>query len=183
MILNSAYDMWQILNDLQLPCVPSTNGQPIAGYASCNGTQLAVMEQYRVAQLEVSSLVAVVMFDRRRRCIAGQSQKVPRLIPCPSLACIRPVQFAIDTSIACADRLHFPLQALSSALNSYPSTGAFVTSCFVHEQSVDYCSTQPLPNCIGEDRCRCAHHWHVYVVNACPSTESVDCTGTTTVRD
>jgi hypothetical protein len=51
MILNSAYDAWQITTDLQLGCAPTLNGQPFAGYASCNATQLATMQAYRDSQL------------------------------------------------------------------------------------------------------------------------------------
>lgn len=97
-IVNSAYDMWQVLNDLNLGCVPSTNGQPVAGNPSCNATRLAVMDAYRTQQL----------------------------------------------------------QAMAPVFNGYPGNGAYVDSCFVHEQNVDYCSTQPLPNCIG---------YNIYTVN------------------
>eukprot|EP01116_Phalansterium_solitarium_P011389 TRINITY_DN27049_c0_g1_i1.p2 TRINITY_DN27049_c0_g1~~TRINITY_DN27049_c0_g1_i1.p2 ORF type:complete len:433 (+),score=110.40 TRINITY_DN27049_c0_g1_i1:41-1300(+) len=39
--------------------------------------------------------------------------------------------------------------------------GYYLDSCFVHEQNVDYCSTQSLPNCRG---------WNVYRVNATDGT-------------
>ena len=51
-ILNSAYDMWQILNDLQLGCVPSMNGQPVAGIQPCNTTQMETYQNYRTSQLQ-----------------------------------------------------------------------------------------------------------------------------------
>jgi len=89
-ILNSAYDMWQILNDLELGCVPTTNGQGVFVYGSCDSAQLEIFQAYRLAQL----------------------------------------------------------QAVAPAL-SIPSNGAFIDSCFVHETNVDYCSNQPVPNCIG----------------------------------
>lgn len=76
MVLNSAYDQWQILNDLGLGCVPSTTGQPVAGVPSCNAAQMAVFQQYRLAQL----------------------------------------------------------QAVAPVLAGYPHNGAFIDSCFVHEQ-------------------------------------------------
>jgi O-palmitoleoyl-L-serine hydrolase len=88
---NSALDMWQVLNDLSLGCVPSTNGAPVAGQPSCGPAQLDALEGYRQAQL----------------------------------------------------------RALAPTLAGYPGTGAFVDTCFVHEQNVDYCSTQSLPNCVG----------------------------------
>jgi hypothetical protein len=47
------------------------------------------------------------------------------------------------------------LAAIAPALQA-PHTGAFVDSCFVHEQNVDYCSGQSLPNCLG---------WNVYNVS------------------
>ena len=47
--------------------------------------------------------------------------------------------------------------ALASALESYPGNGAFIDSCLVHEQNVDYCSGQSLPNCRG---------WNLYNVTA-----------------
>jgi O-palmitoleoyl-L-serine hydrolase len=89
MILNSAYDQWQILNDLGLGCVPSMTGHPVAGVPSCNAAQMAVFQQYRLTQLT----------------------------------------------------------AVAPVLSGYPHNGAFIDSCFVHEQNVDYCSGQSLPNC------------------------------------
>jgi hypothetical protein len=47
------------------------------------------------------------------------------------------------------------LAAVGPALQ-VPHTGAFIDSCFVHEQNVDYCSGQSLPNCLG---------WNVYNVS------------------
>lgn len=91
MVLNSAYDQWQILNDLGLGCVPSTNGQPVSGVPSCTAAQMDVFQQYRLAQLK----------------------------------------------------------AVAPVLSGYPHNGAFIDSCFVHEQNVDYCSGQSLPNCVG----------------------------------
>ena len=41
------------------------------------------------------------------------------------------------------------LAALAPVLQVSQYTGAGVLSCFVHEINVDYCSTQPLPNCLG----------------------------------
>jgi O-palmitoleoyl-L-serine hydrolase len=90
MILNSAYDAYQTINERGLNCVPSVNGQPVAGLPSCNSSQLVDFQAYRLSQLAS-------------------------------------MQDALDL----------------------PGTGAFVTSCFVHEQNVDYCSSQALPNCRG----------------------------------
>ena len=39
--------------------------------------------------------------------------------------------------------------AILPLLASNPSLGSFICSCFVHEISVDYCASQPLPNCRG----------------------------------
>ena len=30
-----------------------------------------------------------------------------------------------------------------------PKNGVFLDSCYVHEQNVDYCSGQSMPNCVG----------------------------------
>ena len=49
------------------------------------------------------------------------------------------------------------LGGLTIGLESYPGNGAFICSCLVHEIMVDYCRTQPLPNCLG---------WNVYNVSA-----------------
>jgi len=49
------------------------------------------------------------------------------------------------------------LAALGPAVASFPGNGAYIDSCLVHEQSVDYCSTQAVPNCRG---------WNKYVVNS-----------------
>jgi hypothetical protein len=50
-ILNSAYDMWQTLNDIQIGCVPSTNGQPVAGVPSCTPAQMVTLQAFRRSQL------------------------------------------------------------------------------------------------------------------------------------
>lgn len=89
-ILNSAYDAYQTINERGINCVPSTNGQPVAGLPSCNSTQMEEFQAYRLSQIA----------------------------------------------------------SMQDAL-ALPGTGAFVTSCFVHEQNVDYCSGQSLPNCRG----------------------------------
>ena len=34
-------------------------------------------------------------------------------------------------------------------LSSRPGRGAFVDTCIVHEQNVDYCSSQRVANCVG----------------------------------
>jgi hypothetical protein len=49
------------------------------------------------------------------------------------------------------------LGGLTIGLESYPGNGAFICSCLVHEIMVDYCRTQPLPNCLG---------WNLYNVSA-----------------
>ncbi|NCX93970.1 MAG: hypothetical protein EBX40_04775, partial [Gammaproteobacteria bacterium] len=81
---------YQTINERGINCVPSTNGQPVAGLPSCNSTQMEEFQAYRLSQIA----------------------------------------------------------SMQEAL-ALPGTGAFVTSCFVHEQNVDYCSGQSLPNCRG----------------------------------
>ena len=49
---NSAYDMWQTLNDLGMDCVPSQNGQPVAGVAPCDAAQYATLQAFRLSQLQ-----------------------------------------------------------------------------------------------------------------------------------
>jgi hypothetical protein len=44
------------------------------------------------------------------------------------------------------------LAALGQSVAAFPGNGAFIDSCLVHEQNVDYCSTQPVPNCRGWDK-------------------------------
>ena len=39
--------------------------------------------------------------------------------------------------------------AIAATLNGFPGAGCYVDSCLVHEQNVDYCSGQSLPNCRG----------------------------------
>ncbi len=41
------------------------------------------------------------------------------------------------------------LGQLAFGLESYPGNGAFIDSCIVHEQNVDYCSSQGPQNCNG----------------------------------
>lgn len=97
MILNAAYDMWSVLNDRAIGCVPSQDGQPVGGMPACTAQQMSQLAEWH----------------------------------------------------------NTFLQALSPSLNEYPHTGCFIDSCFVHEQNVDYCSGQSLPNCPG---------WHTYNV-------------------
>jgi len=49
------------------------------------------------------------------------------------------------------------LALLGPAVTSFPGNGGYVDSCLVHEQNVDYCNTQPVPNCRG---------WNKYNVSA-----------------
>ena len=49
------------------------------------------------------------------------------------------------------------LGALAPAVTSFPFNGAYADSCLVHEQNVDYCSGQAVPNCRG---------WNVFNVSA-----------------
>jgi hypothetical protein len=49
------------------------------------------------------------------------------------------------------------LDTLRPAVFSAPYNGAFITSCLVHEQNVDYCNTQSVPNCRG---------WNKYNITA-----------------
>ena len=37
----------------------------------------------------------------------------------------------------------------ATVLAANAANGAFVDSCFVHEQNVNYCSSQGMPNCVG----------------------------------
>jgi hypothetical protein len=48
------------------------------------------------------------------------------------------------------------LAALVPAVTAFPGNGAFISSCLVHEENVDYCNTQSVPNCRG---------WNKYVVS------------------
>ena len=48
-VSNSAYDMYQILNELQLGCVPSNAS--VAGEPPCSPQQMQRFQEYRVAQL------------------------------------------------------------------------------------------------------------------------------------
>jgi hypothetical protein len=49
------------------------------------------------------------------------------------------------------------LAYLVPAIQSYPGNGCYIDSCLVHEQNVDYCSGQSVPNCRG---------WNIYNVTA-----------------
>eukprot|EP00040_Diaphanoeca_grandis_P017723 m.92926 g.92926 ORF g.92926 m.92926 type:complete len:430 (-) comp26585_c1_seq1:267-1556(-) len=40
-------------------------------------------------------------------------------------------------------------QTVRVVLETNPANGVFVDSCFVHEQNVNYCSNQGIPNCVG----------------------------------
>jgi hypothetical protein len=89
-IMNSAYDVWQIGNNLPDACI-STLGHP------CDDT---IVQQY---------------------------------------------------GLALKQRVY---EALVNKIKRYPTApvGAFVDSCYVHGQNVNYCSTQnQWPNCVGTD--------------------------------
>ena len=40
-------------------------------------------------------------------------------------------------------------RTVATVLESNPANGVYVDACYVHEQNVNYCSTQGVPNCVG----------------------------------
>jgi len=74
------------------------------------------------------------------------------------LGCKPPACGAPQLEALRAWRVRF-VGALVAAVDSYPGNGGYVDSCLVHEQNVDYCSGQSVPNCRG---------WQEYAVTAPP---------------
>ena len=73
-----------------------------------------------------------------------------------NLGCLPPKCNATELEALHLWRYQF-LGALGPAVTSFPFNGAYVDSCLVHEQNVDYCSGQSVPNCRG---------WNLYNVTA-----------------
>merc|ERR1712216_404028 len=41
------------------------------------------------------------------------------------------------------------IEAIAGVTNGKPKNGIYIDSCYVHEQNVNYCSGQGMPNCVG----------------------------------
>ena len=41
------------------------------------------------------------------------------------------------------------LSAVQAVTSGKPTNGVYIDGCYVHEQNVNYCSTQSIPNCVG----------------------------------
>jgi hypothetical protein len=163
MILNSAYDQWQILNDLGLGCVPSTNGKPVAGVPSCSAAQMAVF-QVCFTRLQLHQTHYTPHLRARASITAIKYSLVCPLHALLSLvtpgvphgathsgradACGLPTQWRIH-------RLMFRTRAgkhssFALAICGGASFACVSESCITGpSQNVDYCSGQSLPNCVG----------------------------------
>lgn len=63
-------------------------------------------------------------------------------VPTPSTSCT-------DTQKADLQAYRAQMIANITAITSKSRNGAFIDTCFVHEQNVNYCSGQGMPNCVG----------------------------------
>ena len=73
-----------------------------------------------------------------------------------NLPCLPPKCSPEQLTLLLAWRAQF-LAQLQPAVAALPGNGAYTDSCLVHEQNVDYCSGQSVPNCRG---------WNIYNVSA-----------------
>ena len=64
-------------------------------------------------------------------------------IPTPKKTCTSP-----QTASLKAYHTQF-ITDVSAAVLSNPKNGLFIDGCYVHEQNVNYCSSQGMPNCVG----------------------------------
>eukprot|EP00052_Salpingoeca_macrocollata_P010929 m.84387 g.84387 ORF g.84387 m.84387 type:complete len:428 (-) comp17792_c0_seq1:117-1400(-) len=55
------------------------------------------------------------------------------------------------------------VEAVASVYQNRTQNGVYVDSCYVHEQNVDYCYTQSVPNCVGwMPLCPGSLKWHYH---------------------
>lgn len=99
-----------------------------------------LMAQYIAPHLETPIFVMNSDYD------AWQMEHVlgAQCIPTPTSACTGDQNASLRSF-----RDQFAAAITAGITDGKPKNGVFLDSCYVHEQNVDYCSGQGMPNCVG----------------------------------
>jgi hypothetical protein len=98
------------------------------------------MAQYIAPHVETPIFVMNSDYD------AWQMEHVlgAQCIPTPTSACTGDQNASLRSF-----RDQFAAAITAGVTDGKPKNGVFLDSCYVHEQNVDYCSGQGMPNCVG----------------------------------
>jgi len=99
-----------------------------------------LMAQYIAPHIETPMFVLNADYD------AWQMEHVlgAACIPTPTSACTGDQNASLRSF-----RDQFVAAIAAGVTDGKPKNGVFLDSCYVHEQNVDYCSGQGMPNCVG----------------------------------
>jgi hypothetical protein len=99
-----------------------------------------LMAQYIAPHVETPMFVLNSNYD------AWQMEHVlgAKCIPTPTSPCT-----ADENTSLRSFRDQFAAAITAGVTNGKPKNGVFLDSCYVHEQNVNYCSNQGMPNCVG----------------------------------
>jgi hypothetical protein len=99
-----------------------------------------LMAQYIAPHVETPIFVMNSDYD------AWQMEHVlgAKCIPTPTRTCTADQNTALRSF-----RDQFAAAITAGVTNGKPKNGVFLDSCYVHEQNVNYCSNQGMPNCVG----------------------------------
>jgi hypothetical protein len=99
-----------------------------------------LMAQYIAPHVETPIFVMNSDYD------AWQMEHVlgAQCIPTPTSACTGDQNASLRSF-----RDQFAAAITAGVTDGKPKNGVFLDSCYVHEQNVDYCSGQGMPNCVG----------------------------------
>jgi len=99
-----------------------------------------LMAQYIAPHLETPIFVMNSDYD------AWQMEHVlgAKCIPTPTSACTADQNASLRSF-----RDQFAAAITAGITDGKPKNGVFLDSCYVHEQNVNYCSNQGMPNCVG----------------------------------
>ena len=99
-----------------------------------------LMAQYIAPHVETPIFVMNSDYD------AWQMEHVlgAQCIPTPTSACTGDQNASLRSF-----RDQFAAAITAGVTDGRPKNGVFLDSCYVHEQNVDYCSNQGMPNCVG----------------------------------
>jgi hypothetical protein len=115
-----------------------TNLACLAANAAANTQWKCLMAEYIVPHLKTPLFVMNSAYD---------AYQLPNILqtPCPVSDAVK----QCDDTAAQAYGTMFKQRVRDTVLAASPKNGAFVDSCWVHEQNVNYCENQGVPNCVG----------------------------------
>ena len=113
-----------------------TNARCLAAHASSGDAWKCLMAPYLIEYIQTPVFVMNSAYDAYQL---------------PNIAGVSCVSTAADPCNDTDSQLYGEMFKKESqrVLNASPKNGIYVDGCFVHEQNVNYCSTQNVPNCVG----------------------------------